>query len=1795
MPQIIQSWLTNRLGIVLDLSFNNFGKNVKDGVLLARLLYSYGVLPIHVLELIKETKNYHECLRNLNLLKPWLEHIGVSHNNTLLEEIAGGEGSSAITLFYSVYNNLEKNDRLNYIFLQKQRKFSDNNCKGKFKISRVSDLPQKNNLGDSLTGNVSLSAEKTELIEWHKAKCKEVIENIKKIKEKFSKNFGGKKLELRPIVSRHTSSQVITKNQLEAEELRKTIESFEKKHVQKCPNLTYSELINLKNVFEEQLITMDVPNPEKVKNVLCKIKAKKKREMYAKNFQESMQEKVLEDQWNNVIKNQNECFDKTVCKTLLKQSQYEKQMAGKLHQLRNKKKNIAENRKLIENLKTEQRDFDFDNLLATKMEKKIENMEEEKFEKERLLQLHKNVYEEKVRARKEFLKMESHSIIESIIEIALRVVEIRELTTCQVPKALMKDWKELFYKNLSIFDSLDHLEELCDAELELSGNNKNDEGKDNSSFITSHSDQVRCQEKCKHNILNEADFVDYMKLLGPWMVELLLPDSTETEVQQFVLGYVVHKLLNIKYPVLNRLVHAPLKPMKPTAIIQDLDDDGCKMLMDLMNPCKILVVLVNDAINFVLSTYKQELSSVRDIDITFQNLTEKALQDKPGLEKDKDMKKKMELLKKEEEDDVEILNEDFILLNKETQTPRKIPDDDPLLSPNAEIGKIVFEFLGAGDPVPDNALTSAISAYVYSKQEDYDGWILLNYPQFYSQASDLEYILTGYRFLPVDEFEETLEEIEGFSYRQSCSSNMCFPQEFAKNQSRLVPKPNTDEPTPESTPKSYFDYFIKLKKTSDLPKTFLEDISCVTPIEEFYFNQRILRYHEYSKLNFQTVKNIGKLILCKNFEENSLMAKTSFEVFGDTIFELNEKWDPTKKKNVKQQEKETVGESRKLKEKEATLSEYTDFEIELKDVNYGGDFKTTGKKSADVPNNAKPGDPEWEWVSGNQPEELLLALATLWENMEAIYIEDLKDVFFGLRIQRCNLLSYCGFIHKSVEVVMKQPDEKQKVLGDFQQMFNDIDEDLRPDLDIKCELHIRVSELEEALMGLADERKAKSLKDVTKVAQDCWAADEMANLINLFLTIVQLEVDRCLETCQILTDYYTSLQQKIPDEKIIGKVIVSKLQVKDRKYSIVSSSTHKSSSGQFATPRNTEVKKLNRTNTDQSNKTNFERSSKTRGFPDKKKKNSDVNFLAGASENISDILVNLALPSDGNTLFHNFFRESVSAAKNETCAIMEGILSDIRKSDKNNARNGKKGGDAGPTPNGNLIAEWETALCSELSRFNFRMKLILARGMYDLNEFLATILNTLSALADDVHDMYLREVQSITECCKVFRCSIEEEIPVQPQLELREDCFFVNQNVLFFTKRGDPPSVKFDKQQEFRFAIEHLHLIFDKLRRVAPNGEIIKRSLLFILEDLRAFNSEIKNCDCFPRAWKNLDPNDIITILDEIYLDLEIVNWKDFIIYGFEIPPPTEEDVLNMRKLFRECDCSGTELITRENYDKIKYWFEENKRDIHLFERHEKIKDLLFKMYQVDELQANYSALMLAFCKDENPFHGFTKALALIMGKKIKINEFPEENYLHVYGESDEYENDDVFENYPSNFLDNQNNDSSSSSDSYKKCLPKQKNLRCTCTDDKSVNPDDDDVNTFEGSYSEEGESRSLFYDGPNKFSLASETTTVPSFVLSLLLKTSFPSLSQLSALLDCNQIFQDTINSVYDSLEPSVDQIYIYKLLRHKFIYQLLQSTNKFKHLRTSQILMSLLKSKGTLSASFCYLHKSKINCREN
>lgn len=191
------------------------------------------------------------------------------------------------------------------------------------------------------------------------------------------------------------------------------------------------------------------------------------------------------------------------------------------------------------------------------------------------------------------------------------------------------------------------------------------------------------------------------------------------------------------------------------------------------------------------------------------------------------------------------------------------------------------------------------------------------------------------------------------------------------------------------------------------------------------------------------------------------------------------------------------------------------------------------------------------------PTELAVCLATLWETAEKIYVVDFKQLFYLKRIVIDAVVPYCDFCRKHMYEFVTRPDNKQQYVHDFQrvprcilldlllilffQTYNEFDNDFRSDDEFKMEMHMRITEMKEALFDICDNIMLDSEKERQRMISENWTSRQLIEMYNIVTNFIQLELDRCVDTMQVVNDYYTCLVTKMPSDLLLPKIIIVKL------------------------------------------------------------------------------------------------------------------------------------------------------------------------------------------------------------------------------------------------------------------------------------------------------------------------------------------------------------------------------------------------------------------------------------------------------------------------------------------------------------------------------------------------------------------------------------------------------------------------------------------------------------------------------
>lgn len=234
----------------------------------------------------------------------------------------------------------------------------------------------------------------------------------------------------------------------------------------------------------------------------------------------------------------------------------------------------------------------------------------------------------------------------------------------------------------------------------------------------------------------------------------------------------------------------------------------------------------------------------------------------------------------------------------------------------------------------------------------------------------------------------------------------------------------------------YIKAMLKPKKINSQEEPCIPLPDDATSVDQYYANQNIAYGFFYNVLDLPTLKQLVELIT-DHFHKKKLSLELSEKTYDDKQKSFIDSKAAIIKRLIP-----------KSKWKRSEYEEKKDIEANKLQLEAQTQLAT---------GYVRPGEDGWQWLDLYQPPALLEMLATLWENVEQAYIENLKVIFSLKRMHTLAIIPYKNFVLSNLMRFVDRPDKRQILLQDFHRAFNEIDEDLREDLDMKCELHCRVS------------------------------------------------------------------------------------------------------------------------------------------------------------------------------------------------------------------------------------------------------------------------------------------------------------------------------------------------------------------------------------------------------------------------------------------------------------------------------------------------------------------------------------------------------------------------------------------------------------------------------------------------------------------------------------------------------------------------------------------------------------------
>ncbi|XP_076755957.1 sperm flagellar protein 2 [Xylocopa sonorina] len=1529
MGEILRDWIQARLGALIDLKPDVFGHYTRDGTLLAQILHSYDIITRDQLDTIVPTQDPALCRVNLKHLRFWLRFVGADCDDESIEEISRGRGSASLRLFYKLYLSLETKDRLHFITLQKERERFVPTSK-KFEVTKVSEDPPPYQPEEHRSSKKLAKGKDT--LDWHRSKYPRMLRKLQRQRKQLDDTT-------EPSRVRHLLERCVP------EVPERTSLDDRKKQSEELDRFELKHRVRAKEKEEEEE-EEEEEEKETDGTYVDRLKDRRKRAATIDALKSKMRKALLSELWERMAAKQERAFDEAIASRVLDQSRYEKQIVTKLCEVREQKNTMAGNQKVVEDITLEATAVEHRASYERAQDLVVQREKDVEAECRRMCELRERLLAEKIeKIRKKHWKF-CQGLLVDLVSIALNMAEHRRVNDGRVPVALLTEWKSMFLKSLPIFDE------------EIPYDDHDDDHDDDRDGLlkTDSSDALET--------LREALLDDYLDGNPPW--ERLEESSSESfESGRAILGYAVHRLLEGLYARPIDRSRTLLSELKHVAIVLGVGNRGAyETLRALLDHASVRALRMEDAINYCLEWYKHEMSDIRYIDLNVIAATTDAIRQKVDSNR---VDRRMDESIKEIGDNGEGRNDDT--REKETQTPRNIPYDDvdPVLSDSAYIGKWAYEFLTLGEPITDELATKILLEYLKSATRA-NGCVLIDYPDTYERMSRLEAALTGSAPPPepnsADLRDVTIEEIESIEPRIVFEDKS---DPYAANRrSRLVPDPiaKRGQPSPSSS-RTFATVFVRTKRR---PKHLENEDQTYELVEEdapsidrFYASREIARVLYYSALDLPTLKTLARLAM-----GDLARGKPSTELFGEALTNLTE-----------EQETKRYGQPLKPAIVRRLVTENIEFDHEIEsEESYDRLVPTVGKSS---------GESTWRWIDFPLPSTLVKSLASIWDRMEKRYTEQLKELLLLKSVHSSSVAPYVDLVTRNARDYVERPDQRQELLRRFHAAFNAIEHDARNDADVKCELHRRVADFRGELWEICDRKRREVEAERKRLIDEQWPVCQAVLLFNVYVGLVQAEMDRCVDTIRVLHDYYLGMAGKplleIDDS---SKVILGRIETDEPL-----KSTDIADSRPAAVDRDALQKEIEHALTDKN---------ATLGDVE------EVSLFKGIVETVN---------------YARSIVDAVSTGANELLRREEIAIVNVNDLEMVSRMQ-------------DLTLEWRYAVEYEIERVRLKLESIANVARSDVGFLMETLENTFHGIYDSIVDRYWREMKSVNETANAFCFAIEEGTPIEKEMLLEGDRLIVRSHVYVCeTERwAKSRSAKEIPSSSVRFRIVHLARLMETFKRIAPYGTMCERTLIYVIEDLIGHGQEEGETISLPCSWYRLRSTDVSDLVDRLFGPVDYVDWREFLVYAMDLPMPTCRDILIARDRFRIQDPDLKETVTRAQYHWTPMWFLECTKDcpnvgellrdelirnqeefyeeeFYQFEgeatnirsaisnvtpcysspeetlRRALAKELLCRMYMVDRYTVNYTALLLAFCKGEDPRDGFGKALALALGNRV--------------------------------------------------------------------------------------------------------------------------------------------------------------------------------------------------------------------
>jgi hypothetical protein len=383
------------------------------------------------------------------------------------------------------------------------------------------------------------------------------------------------------------------------------------------------------------------------------------------------------------------------------------------------------------------------------------------------------------------------------------------------------------------------------------------------------------------------------------------------------------------------------------------------------------------------------------------------------------------------------------------------------------------------------------------------------------------------------------------------------------------------------------------------------------------------------------------------------------------------------------------------------------------------------------------------------------------------------------------LLVYFHDIKRYFERFVSRPDTKQDYVRIFQEQYNEMEEDLRSDSDAKAELHQRVDDLRDKLWSISDERKDQAENERISIIIAHFVEDHFLIICECYVSMMQCEMDRYIQTRQIILDYARDSNQAIIDESPPKPITLPRPTVAKEENQI------KLFPSSLTVKREASASKLRTVVAEPKVK----RQPSTTGITNPINMGSTQNNSTSNSGSISNTSrLTHATEENPEHLLVSDFQKALDSCNSYLAALEEekkSAAKDINKPQKVAGKGAtekptaaaliEEKGDAFEVPQ-----QYQAAIKVEEANLRLRLARIFDVGVEHLREVRKRALEVFCFLDECVGNSFKAEMAAIKELVLVIKQAIELEVKLPNELVLHGETFFVN--YASWTFEPDPPT-----------------------------------------------------------------------------------------------------------------------------------------------------------------------------------------------------------------------------------------------------------------------------------------------------------------------------------------------------------------------------------------------------------------------